>query len=537
MCLPYSSLSSYWPRGRSPRRPREGRLTGTAGADRAEARPVTVTAVVADTARGTAEDMVPATGAAATGGGHGGGGHGGGQPPVKTPTATGSGGAAATVDVLATDAAIDMLRKGGNAVDATVAAAGVLGVTEPFSAGIGGGGFMVIRTRHGKVTTIDGRETAPAAMNERSFFDPGATAALSFADARWSGLSAGVPGTVATWEYALERYGTKSLRKTLDAGIDVARRGFPVDQTFFDQTAPNVDYFDDIPSTAAIYLDPDGTPKDVGSTLRNPDMAKAYEMIARYGARGFYRGPIAQAIDAAASNPPIGPTANHTWRPNPITEDDLARYRAIERAPTRINYKGLDVWGMGPPSSGGSSVGEALNILEGFQPLGKDRTQALHRYLEASRLAFADRGSYLADADFIKVPLQCLLSKQFAAGRRALITDTAMTHPAAASTACGPAGQPVDDHEGPLDDAPHRGRRRGHGGVLHVHDRVHGRQRHRRPGLGLPAQQRADGLRLRLRSRPPTACRAASARAARWRRRSSRATASRCCRSARRAVR
>ena len=208
----------------------------------------------------------------------------------------------------------------------------------------------------------------------------------------------------------------KSLRKTLEAGIDVARRGFPVDQTFFDQTAPNVDFFNDVPSTAAIYLDPDGTPRDVGSTLRNPDMAKAYEMIARYGPRGFYRGPIAQAIDAAASNPPIAPTANHTWRPSPISEDDIARYRAIERPPTRISYKGLDVWGMGPPSSGGSSVGEALNILEGFPALGANRTQALHRYLEASRLAFADRGRYLADTDFIEVPLQCLLSKDFAAG-------------------------------------------------------------------------------------------------------------------------
>ena len=253
---------------------------------------------------------------------------------------------------------------------------------------------------------------------------------------------------MATWEEALERYGTKSLRKTLEAGIDVARRGFPVDQTFFDQTAPNVDYFDDVPSTAAIYLDPDGTPKDVGTTLRNPDMAKAYEMIARYGSRGFYRGPIAQAIDAAASNPPIAPTANHTWRPSPITEDDIARYRAIERAPTRISYKGLDVWGMGPPSSGGSSVGEALNILEGFQPLGANRTQALHRYLEASRLTFADRGPTSRTPTSSRCPLQCLLSKEFAAGRRALITDTAMAHPAAPAATAVRRAQPVDDHEG-----------------------------------------------------------------------------------------
>ena len=134
---------------------------------------------------------------------------------------------------------------------------------------------------------------------------------------------------MATWEEALERYGTKSLRKTLEAGIDVARRGFPIDQTFFDQTAPNVDFFDDIPSTAAIYLDPDGTPKDVGTTLRNPDMAKAYEMIARYGARGFYRGPIAQAIDAAAQQPADRADGEPHLASQP---DHRGRHRALPRA-------------------------------------------------------------------------------------------------------------------------------------------------------------------------------------------------------------
>ena len=393
-------------------------------------------------------------------GGHGGGGHGRrrprrrrprsrprrrrpGKPPVKTPTAIGSKGAAATVDVLATDAAIDMLRKGGNAVDATVAAAGVLGVTEPFSAGIGGGGFMVIRTRHGKVTTIDGRETAPAAMRPDSFFENGAP--LPFADARWSGLSAGVPGTVATWEYALERYGTKSLRKTLEAGIDVARRGFAVDQTFFDQTAPNVDYFDDIPSTAAIYLDPDGTPKDVGTTLRNPDMAKAYEMIARYGASGFYRGPIAKAIADAAQRPPIAPTANHNWRPGLITEDDIARYRAIERAPTAGQLQGPRRLGHGP------AVERRLDRRRGAEhPRGLPAPRRgphagaapLPRGLAPRRSPIAAR--YLADPDFIEVPLQCLLSKQFAAaparadhrhrGQRARRRPATAARPASPST-------------------------------------------------------------------------------------------------------
>ena len=206
--------------------------------------------------------------------------------PVKEPTAVGRGGAAATVDVLATAAAVDVLKRGGNAVDAAVAAAGVLGVTEPFSAGIGGGGFMVIRTSRGKVTTIDAREKAHGAMRPDSFMENGTP--LPFNEARYSGLSAGVPGTVLGWEKALDRYGTKSLRRMLEYGIDVARKGFVVDQTFFDQTAANVDWFDDVPSSEAIYLDPDGTPRDVGTIFRNPDLARAYERIAKLGSKGFY---------------------------------------------------------------------------------------------------------------------------------------------------------------------------------------------------------------------------------------------------------
>src|SRR5688500_9011480 len=155
----------------------------------------------------------------------------GAQEPPKTPTATGSGGAAATVDELGTQAAIDTLRAGGNAVDAAVAAAGVLGVTEPFSAGIGGGGFMVIRTPAGKVTTTDGREAAPAATTPASCLRVGGTA-LPFAEDRYSGLSAGVPGTVDTWDEALRKYGTYSLAEALQPGIGVARNGFTVDQTF-----------------------------------------------------------------------------------------------------------------------------------------------------------------------------------------------------------------------------------------------------------------------------------------------------------------
>src|SRR5215217_3328295 len=305
--------------------------------------------------------------------------------PNGPPTSIGTGGAAASVETLATQAAIDTLKAGGNAVDAAVAAAGVLGVTEPFSCGVGGGGFMVIRTASGKVTTLDGRETAPEAMTPTSFWENGV--ALPFNDARWSGLSVGVPGTPATWDEALERYGTMSLAQVLQPGIRVAKTGFVIDQTFFDQTQAAVPWFDDISTTAALYLDPDGTPHDVGTVFRNPDLARTYERIAHLGPKGFYRGVVAASLVDTVRHPPVSPSANHTWRPGLMTMRDLRAYVAPVRPPTHIAYRGLDVYSMGPPSSGGSTVSEAMNILEGYPLSTRAREAALHYYLEASRFS------------------------------------------------------------------------------------------------------------------------------------------------------
>jgi gamma-glutamyltranspeptidase/glutathione hydrolase len=348
---------------------------------------------------------------------------------TATPTAIGSGGAAATVDVLATKAAIEVLEDGGNAVDAAVAAAAVLGVTEPFSCGIGGGGFMVVyraKGRHdGRVTTIDHRETAPAAMRPDSFMEGVPLRPLAFNDARYSGLSVGVPGTVRGWSDALRRFGTISLAEALEPAIDVAREGFVVDQTFIDQTAANVPWFDDVPATAALFLDPDGTPRDLGTVFRNPDLARTYRLLARRGAESFYRGALADAIVSTVRQPPILPTADHRWRSGLMEASDLGAYRAPERPPTRVSYRGLEVFSMGPPSSGGSTVGEALNILEGYPLSTMTREAALHYYLEASRYSFADRNAYLADPAYFDVPLSGLLSKSFAAERRSLITATA----------------------------------------------------------------------------------------------------------------
>ncbi|MBI5105844.1 MAG: gamma-glutamyltransferase [Solirubrobacterales bacterium] len=357
---------------------------------------------------------------------------------AKQPTAVGAGGSAATVDAVATQAAIRALKAGGNAVDASIAAAGVLGVVEPYSCGIGGGGFMAIYTaRDGQVHTIDSRETAPAAMGPDAF--AGLTA---FADQRVSGMSVGVPGTPRGWEKALAEYGTWPLKRALRDGIRAATRGFTVDQTFFNQTDEAKAIFADFPATAALYLDEDGTPRDVGTVIRNRDLARTYRLLAKQGMDAFYSGPLARAIVDAVQHPPVAPGAAREPRPGLMELSDLSGYEALDRDPTHITYRGLDVFGMGPPSSGGSTVGEILNILEGYDLGALPREQALHYYLEASRLAYADRGAYLGDPAFVDVPLAGLLSDSFAAERRGKITEAAAVSPVQ-------PGDPTDDGAGP----------------------------------------------------------------------------------------
>jgi gamma-glutamyltranspeptidase/glutathione hydrolase len=352
-----------------------------------------------------------------------------GQEPAKRPVATGTGGAIATVDLDASAAGLEVLRHGGNAVDAAVAAAATLGVTEAYSAGVGGGGFMVIYlARQGRVVTIDGRETAPAAFAEDSFIDPATGQPIPFAERVTSGLGVGVPGTPATWQRALRRYGTRSLGTLLKPAIRVAERGFVVDQTFHDQTASNAARFAAFPATAELFL-PGGAPPPVGSVLANPDLARTYRLLARHGTDPFYRGRIAEAIAGTVQDPPVDPASALNVRPGLMTEADLAAYRALARPPTRVGYRGYQVYGMGPPSSGGSTVGEALNLLEGWDLGGESYTQALFHYLEATRLAFADRNRWVGDPDVVDVPLRGLLSQGFADERRCLIGEVANVSP------------------------------------------------------------------------------------------------------------
>ncbi len=341
--------------------------------------------------------------------------------PPKQPVDFGSGGAVSTVDPYATKAGIEVLKAGGNAADAAVAVAAVIGVTEPFSAGIGGGGFLVYYdARTGRVSTVDGREEAPARFRRNSFIDPKTGQPIPFDEAVTSGLSAGVPGTVRLWERALDRFGTKSWREVLAPAIQVAERGFVVDRTFNVQVRSNRARFADFTSTRSLFL-PGGNAPAVGSVFRNPDLAATYRLLARGGADAFYTGGVARDIARTAQNPPVRPGADRRVRPGLMTTADLRQYTAPMRRPTHVDYRGLDVYGMPPPSSGGSTIGEALNILERFNLRDVGRAQALHYYLEASRLAYADRARYIGDPAYVDVPLQELLSDGFARERACLV--------------------------------------------------------------------------------------------------------------------
>ena len=351
--------------------------------------------------------------------------------PVKQSVAVGKGGAVASVNLLATAEGTRVLRDGGNAVDAAVAAAAVLGVAEPFSSGIGGGGFMVIYdARHHRVSTIDSRETAPEAYRADVFIDPATGKPVPFPELVTSGLGVGVPGTLEAWKVAAEKFGTRPLASLLKPAIQIADQGFVVNPTFNLQINQNLSRFQDFSSTRALYL-PSGAAPAVGSLFRNPDLANTYRLIARQGTDVFYEGPIAQNIVDTVQHPPTMPGITRNVRPGLMNRDDLEDYNIVLREPVATTYRGLSIYGMGPPSSGGSTIGESLNILEGFDMHDLSRTQALHRYLEASRLAFADRNAYLGDPDVIDIPLAGLLSKQFAAQRRALIGPTAATSPVA----------------------------------------------------------------------------------------------------------
>lgn len=374
------------------------------------------------------------------------------RPTAKIPTAVGHGGAVTTVDPEASAAALKVLAKGGNAADAAVAAAATLGVTEPYSAGIGGGGYFVhYDAKSGKVSTIDGRETAPAKMPTDAFMNP-ATPGKPYPftpDLVTSGVSVGVPGTAATWARALKRYGTLSMAEALRPAIKVARRGFVVDDTFHQQTVDNEERFNAFRASRRLFL-PGGEAPAVGSLFKNPQLAATYSMLGKDGVGAFYQGRLARLMSRIVRHPR---TTKGTELPVPrgyLSRKDLKNYKVLNQKPSRMRYRGYDVYGMNPSSSGGTTVGEALNILERYDLSAMTATQALHHYLEASALAFADRGKYVGDPAFVDVPVGRLLDDGFARERACAISPTAaMAKPA-------PAGD-VTSYDGVCDTPAARG--------------------------------------------------------------------------------
>jgi gamma-glutamyltranspeptidase/glutathione hydrolase len=343
---------------------------------------------------------------------------------AKTPVATGTGGAVATISEQASQSALAILNQGGNAVDAAVAAAATLGVTDPFSCGIGGGGFMMIYLAKDKrVITIDHRETAPASFKPTVFLEDGKE--MNFDAVLASGMSVGVPGTVRGWHEALERYGSMPLKQVLQPAIKVAADGFKVNDTFSHLIADNESKFQLFPATAKLYLR-NGKALPAGSTMRNPDLAQAYRELAAGGIKVFYEGKIGRAIVDTVNHP------GGKVRAGAMTMVDLANYEARIRQPLHSTYRGYDIYGMPLPSSGGVAVSEALNILEGYDLKSMPRDKVEHLYLEASRLAFADRNAYLADPEYVEAPVQGLMSKDYAARRRELINPSRAGYQAAA---------------------------------------------------------------------------------------------------------
>ena len=327
-------------------------------------------------------------------------------------------------EALAARIGADILQRGGNAVDAAVAVGFALAVTYPRAGNIGGGGFMVIHRASGEDTTIDYRETAPQAINEKSFLDAQGNADPQ--KSRDSALAIGVPGTVAGLALAEEKYGSGrfTLADLIAPAVALARDGIAIADDIADSLPRDRARLARWPSAAQIFLKADGTPLAAGDRLMQGDLADTLATIAKSGPRAFYEGAIAEKLAAAVQ------AAGGV-----MTTDDLKSYRAIERAAVHGTYRGYDVISMPPPSSGGIVLLEMLNILEGYDLAHDDAAQVLFLMIEAMKRAYADRAVFLGDPDRVEVPVARLISKEHAEEWRATIdpghaTPAAEVHPA-----------------------------------------------------------------------------------------------------------
>ncbi len=318
---------------------------------------------------------------------------------------------------LASDVGVEILRQGGNAVDAAVAVAFALAVVHPVAGNIGGGGFMVIRMHDGTVRALDFRETAPSAATRDMYIDT----AGHPTDASLTGQrSAGVPSTVAGMYEAHRKFGHLPWKELIEPAVRLARDGHPLDGVRSRQIAREAERLDRFPASRAQFL-VNGEAPPAGARFAQADLARTLQLVADSGPRAFYRGSIADLIVREMAR-----------GGGLITRQDLARYRAKWRKPIDIGYRGYTVYTMPPPSGGGVTLAEILNVMEGYAPLPPFGSAALmHLQTEAMRRAYADRNALLGDPDFVRMPLERLLSKSYAATLRAAIDLHRATPPPA----------------------------------------------------------------------------------------------------------
>ena len=349
----------------------------------------------------------------------------------SAPLVTAANGMVVAQEAIAARIGVEVLKNGGNAVDAAVAVGFAMAVTYPRAGNIGGGGFMVIHRAGGDDTVIDYRETAPAGINAASFLDAQGNADPQ--KSRESALAIGVPGTVAGLALAEAKYGSGhfTLAELIEPAIALARDGIAVADDTADSLPVDRPRLARWPSSAPIFLKADGSALAPGDRLVQPDLAETLAAIAKDGPRAFYQGPVAAKLAAAVQ------AAGGV-----MTADDLKDYRAIERKPVRGTYRGYDIVSMPPPSSGGVALIEMLNILEGYDLAKTERAQALFLMVETMKRAYADRAWFLGDPDRVQIPVARLTSKRYAAEWRATI-DPAHATPASAIH----AGATID-HEG-----------------------------------------------------------------------------------------
>jgi len=305
-------------------------------------------------------------------------------------------------DSLATKVGVEILKRGGNAVDAAVAVGFALAVTYPQAGNIGGGGFMVIKMANGETVTIDYREKAPIKAHEDMFLDESGNFVPE--KSQIGHLSVGVPGSVAGLLLALEKYGTMSRKEVLNPAIELAEKGFIVNEGLARAFKNAFEHFKKFPSTMK-YFSKNGEPYKEGDLLIQKDLAKVLKLIRDRGRDGFYKGKVADLIVAEMKR-----------GGGIITHEDLEKYQPVIRKPVIGNYRGYEIISMGPPSSGGVCLIELLNILENFdlKKYGHNSSYTIHYLVEAMKRVYADRAEYLGDPDFVEIPLDKLLSKEYA---------------------------------------------------------------------------------------------------------------------------